>query len=69
METKKKFAWLPIRVTSKQLVWLQSYYEHILYYDPSTLKPPITGYCYMWSETKNEYIIRLLTKDYDRGIQ
>jgi hypothetical protein len=64
METRKHFAWLPKRVTSGKLVWLESYYELLHFYDPSTGKPPITGYCYSYTETKYEYIIRLLKKDY-----
>ncbi len=68
METKKRFAWLPKKVTSGTLVWLETYYEVIHYYDPSTGKPPIHGYCFSYTETKYERIIRLLTADYNEKI-
>lgn len=60
LKERRKFAWLPIRVTSGERVWLRHYYEHILYYDSSTLKPPIRGYCYIWTELEEERIMRLL---------
>lgn len=56
----KKFAWFPIRVTSGKLVWLSSYYEHRMLYDPITLKPPLIGYQYVWTETEKEKVWRLL---------
>jgi hypothetical protein len=68
METKKRFAWLPKKVTSGKLVWLDTYYENIQFYDPSTGKPPASGFCFVYTETKYEMIIRLLTKENDRGI-
>ena len=66
MKTKQRFAWLPKRVTSGKLVWLDTYYENIHFYDPSTGKPPIKGLWFGYTETKYEKIIRLLTTDHDR---
>lgn len=51
-------------MTSGKLVWLESYYENIQYYDPVTLRPPVNGFCFSFTETKYEYIIRLLTSDH-----
>jgi hypothetical protein len=69
MITKKHFAWLPKKVTSGKLVWLDTYYENIQYYDLSSSgKPPINEYCFVYTETKYEMIIRLLTRENDRGI-
>lgn len=36
------------------------YYEHTMLYDPNTLKPPLIGYHYMWTETTKERVWRLL---------
>lgn len=56
----KKFAWLPRRVTSGERVWLQNYYEHWSAYDPSTGKPPAIGFYFVWTETKEERLWRLI---------
>ena len=57
---RRKFAWLPVQVTSGERVWLRHYYEHLIEYDPSTGKPPIHGGCFMWTELEEERIMRLL---------
>lgn len=63
MSSNRIFAWTPKRVTSGKIVWLSWYYSHIQYYDPSTGKPPATGYCFVWTETPQEQTFRLLTRD------
>jgi hypothetical protein len=56
----EKFAWLPIRVTSGQKIWLTKYYIHRNLYDESTGRPPIRGLYFEWTETKEEHLWRIL---------
>lgn len=59
METKK-FAWLPVMVTSGEAVWLKTYYVYKSLYDSTTGRPPLHGLYFEWSETKEERMLRLL---------
>lgn len=56
----KKFAWLPKKVTSGQMVWLKFYYQHRMLYDESTNRPPLNSLYYKWTETESEKVWRLL---------
>ena len=57
----KKFAWLPIRVTSGQKIWFAKYFLHRTLYDESTGRPPLYGPYFEWTETEEENFIRHLT--------
>ena len=57
----KKFAWLPIRVTSGQRIWFTKYFLHRNLYDESTGRPPLHGLYFEWTETKEENFMRQLT--------
>lgn len=56
----KKFAWLPTRMTSGQLIWLSSYTEHQEMFDQNTNRTPIDGFYFVWTETAKERTWRLL---------
>lgn len=56
----RKFAWLPQRVSSGQVVWLSSYYEHRSLYDESTGRPPLNSLYFTYTETPQERTLRLL---------
>lgn len=56
----EKFAWLPMRVTSGKLIWLQRYIEHISLYDRNTGRAPIMTFDFRWTETEKERTWRLL---------
>ena len=56
----KKFAWLPVRVTSGQLIWLSRYIEHRELYDRNTGRAPITTFEFRWTETPAEKTWRVL---------
>ena len=56
----EKFAWLPMRVTSGKLIWLQRYIEHISLYDRNTGRSPIMTFDFRWTETEKERTWRLL---------
>jgi hypothetical protein len=58
---EKNFAWLPIRMTSGKVVWLQLYY---LYHniDESTGRPPLHSQYIEFTETAKEQTWRLLTE-------
>ena len=59
---EQKFAWLPIRMTSGKLVWLQLYYSHKNRYDMSTGRPPLHSQYFEFTETAKEHTWRLLTE-------
>lgn len=59
METKK-FSWLPVRVTSGKLIWLESYYMHKNLYDSSTGRPPVNSLYFTWTESGQERMLRIL---------
>jgi hypothetical protein len=56
----KQFAWFPVRVTSKKLIWLKYYLRHKDPYDLSTGRPPLSAQYFMWTETAEEKTWRLL---------
>ena len=56
----KKFAWLPMRVTSGKRIWLRQYYQHKYLYDVSTGRPPLNSLYFSWTETPKEKTWRLL---------
>ena len=56
----KRFAWLPIRVTSGKWTWLNNYYRHRSLYDETTGRPPINSFYFEWSETAGERTWRVL---------
>lgn len=62
METKR-FAWIPIRVSSGKLVWLEYYYFYQTSFDPSTGRPPLSSTHFVFSETTKEKTWRLLKED------
>lgn len=56
----KRFAWLPVRVTSGQWVWLKTYYQHRSLYDKTTGRPPLNSLHFKWTETAGERTWRVL---------
>lgn len=56
----KKFAWVPVKVTSGRWTWLTDYYEHKSLYDESTGRPPLNSLYFVWTETSGEKMWRLL---------
>jgi hypothetical protein len=56
----KRFAWLPVRVTSGKQIWLSTYIEHVELYDRNTGRAPIDGFYFVWTETPKERTWRLL---------
>ena len=58
-----KFAWLPTRVTSGKLIWLEKYYEHVELYDRRTGRAPLMTFDFRWTETSKEKTWRLLKED------
>ena len=59
---ERKFAWLPTRMTSGKLIWLQSYYLNRTLYDESTGRPPLNSFYFEFTETPKEQTWRLLTE-------
>jgi hypothetical protein len=60
--TEQKFAWLPTRMTSGKLIWLQSYNLNRSMYDESTGRPPLHSQHFEFTETAKEQTWRLLTE-------
>ena len=60
---EEKFAWWPVRSTfSKRRIWLQKYHiVHILY--DQNGRPPMKGWSWQLTYTKNEYLMYLLKRD------
>lgn len=56
----EKFAWLPTRMTSGQVVWLSCYFEHREMYDRQTNRAPVSGFYFKWTESPKERTWRLL---------
>ena len=56
----RRFAWLPVRVTSGQWTWLNSYYQHKSLYDETTGRPPLNSFHFVWTETSTERTWRVL---------
>jgi hypothetical protein len=56
----KKFAWLPARMTSGQVVWLACYFEYREMYDRQTNRAPVDGFYFRWTESAKERTWRLL---------
>ena len=56
----KKFAWWPVTVTSGKRIWLRYYIEHRNLYDSSTGRPPIGSLYFIWTETLEEQMLRML---------
>ena len=59
METKR-FAWWPVTVTSGKRVWLKTYIQHRSLYDESTGRPPLNSLYFIWTETQEEQMWRIL---------
>ena len=61
---EEKFAWWPTRSTfNKKRIWLTKYYiVHILYDD--TGRPPLKGWSWPLTYTRNEYLIMLLKNEW-----
>jgi hypothetical protein len=57
---RKKFAWLPVKVTSGRWVWLGMYYQHQSLYDETTGRPPLNSLYFAWTETIKERTWRVL---------
>ena len=55
-----RFAWLPVRVTSRQWTWLKPYYQHKSLYDETTGRPPLNSLHFIWTETASERTWRVL---------
>ena len=51
----EKFAWWPIRTTSKKRVWLKKYVEVNVYID-NEMAHPIRSNTWTYRYTKNEYL-------------
>ncbi len=66
----RKFAWLPTRVSSGKIVWLNYYYLYKTLYDSSTGRPPLNSLYFVYSETAKEKTIRLLKESvrYNRNV-
>jgi hypothetical protein len=56
----KMFAWLPVKVTSGERIWLKSYIKHRSLYDVSMGRPPLNSLYFEWTETEQEKIWRIL---------
>lgn len=56
----KKFAWMPIQVTSGKWTWLKTYYYHQSLYDETTGRPPLNSFYFVWTETASERVWRVL---------
>lgn len=56
----KRFAWFPVQVTSRQWLWLQTYYQHRSLYDETTGRPPLNSLYFTWTETAKERTWRVL---------
>lgn len=56
----KRFAWKPIKVTSGQWVWLKWYYQYKSLYDETTGRPPLNSLHFIWTETEQEKVLRIL---------
>jgi hypothetical protein len=59
----KKFAWLPVTVTSGKRIWLSTYIEHVELYDKNTGRAPVSGFDFRWTETPKERVWRLLKEN------
>jgi hypothetical protein len=57
---RKKFAWLPVKVTSGQWTWLTTYYQHQSLYDKTIGRSPLHGLHFTWTETAGERTWRVL---------
>lgn len=56
----KRFAWWPVTVTSGKRVWLKTYIQHRSLYDESTGRPPLNSLYFIWTETQEEQMWRIL---------
>ena len=56
----RRFAWLPVCVTSGQWTWLRNYYQHKSLYDDTTGRPPLNSLHFIWTETASERTWRVL---------
>ncbi len=56
----KRFAWIPKKVSSGKVVWLEYYFEYKTLYDESTGRPPLNSLYFVFTETETEKTIRLL---------
>jgi hypothetical protein len=57
---RKKFAWIPVKVTSGRWTWLTTYYQHQSLYDETTGRPPLNSLHFTWTETASERSWRVL---------
>lgn len=56
----KHFAFLPVKVTSGQRVWLKYYYRIRSSHDENTGRPPLSSAYFEYTETAGERVWRLL---------
>lgn len=66
----RKFAWLPLRVSSGRVIWLSTYYEYKSLYDENTGRPPLNSLYFVYTETPQEKTFRLLKESvkYNRNV-
>ena len=60
---REKFAWLPVKVTSGQWIWLTHYYQHQSLYDATTGRPTLNSLHFTWTETAGERTWRVLKQN------
>ena len=61
---EEKFAWWPVRSTfSKRRIWLTKYHVIHILYDQNG-RPPIKGWNWPLTYTKNEYLVMLLKREF-----
>ena len=56
----RRFAWLPVTMTSGRRVWLSHYWQYQSAYDASTGRPPLFNQYFLFTETEQERTWRLL---------
>ena len=62
---EEKFAWWPVRSTfSKRRIWLTKYHVIHILYDQNG-RPPIKGWSWPLTYTKNEYLVMLLKREFE----
>jgi hypothetical protein len=57
INTYKKFAWSPIRLSNGKLTWFKTYYEEVYYFSNGFGYRRLDSYYY----TKDEYMMRKLS--------
>ena len=57
INTYKKFAWRPVRLSNGKLTWFNTYYEEVYFYSSGFGYRSLASYYY----TKDEYMMRKLS--------